>query len=226
MLSQGSFVPIFLESRPGPGTAWYPAEFLRSSVWWMYFLGGSAPPLCKEVHEEGRVHMKVLCSAAALLAILVAGCGGTSVPGNPLGTSGESTPAPPQPSAEPPREPPPEQPRPPDAPRVQPPDPKPPGALGSPIDYDSTQTGPGDRLATDVQRGVEQELDQKAREVGCPQRRCGITVVIKGSKSACAKSITPSLQVRRGGTVSISTGPCPDTGEPPPPEEDPPNTGN
>jgi hypothetical protein len=156
--------------------------------------------------------MKLLWSAAALIAIFVAGCSGTSVPGDPPITPGESASAPPQPPGEPPPgQPPPGQPR--------PPDPNPPGALGSPINYDSTQIGAGDRLATDVQGSVERDLDERTQNLGCPQPRCGITVVIKGSKSACAKSITPPLQVRRGGIVSINTGPCSDTGEPPPPEE-------
>jgi hypothetical protein len=168
--------------------------------------------------------MKLLWSAAALIAIFVAGCGGTSVPGDPPITPGESAPASPQPPAEPPGEPPPEQPRPPDASPLKPPDPNPPGALGSPIKYDSTQVGAGDRLATDVQGSVEGDLDEETQDLGCPQPRCGITVVIKGSKSACAKSITPPLEVRRGGIVSINTGPCPDTGEPPPPEENPSTT--
>jgi hypothetical protein len=196
-----------------------PGEFSQATGLVDVFPGGSTPLYLQGSSREGRVHMKLLWSAAALITIFVAGCDGTSVPGDPPSTPGESAPASPRPPAEPPGEPSPEQPRPPDTPTLRQPDPKPPGTLGSPINYDSTQTGAGDRVATDVQRSVEGDLDEKTQGLGCPQRRCGITVVIKGSKSACAKSITPPLQVPRGGIVSINTGPCPDTGEPPPPAE-------
>jgi hypothetical protein len=94
----------------------------------------------------------------------------------------------------------------------------PPGALGSPIKYDSTQVGSHDRLAKDVRASLEGQLDDDTRGLGCPRPRCGITVRIHGSETACAVLLTPALEVRRGGVITVHTAPCPDSGEPDPPE--------
>jgi hypothetical protein len=169
--------------------------------------------------------MRLFWCAAALTAIVVAGCGRTSAPDDPPSTPGESAPTVPRSPGEPvPKQPPPPE-------TVEPPEPSPPGALGSPINYDSTQTGAGDRLAIDVKGSVEGQLDEQTQGLGCARPRCGITVVINGSADDCAKSITPALQVPREGTVTIHTGPCPPPEEVPPPEENAPeeipsDTGN
>ncbi|MFJ9779337.1 hypothetical protein ACIRSS_07125 [Amycolatopsis sp. NPDC101161] len=151
---------------------------------------------------RGRTPMKVCWGAAVAAVVLVAGCGGTSAPGNPTVTPGE--PAPVTPGV-------PEPPRGSDSP--------PPGALGSPIEYDSTQVGSGDRLAGDVRESLQGQLDEATRGLGCPRPRCGITVVIDGRATACAKRLTPAKEVRRGGVITVHTGPCPDTREPAPPAE-------
>jgi hypothetical protein len=163
--------------------------------------------------------MKVYWSAAAAAVILAAGCGGTSAPGNPTATPGESASAtsgesasatsgtPAEPSRQPES----------DSPRTS--DPNPPGALGSPIKYDSTQVGGRDRPAKEVRDSILGQLDEDTRGLGCPRPRCGITVVIDGSETACAVLLTPPGEVRRGGVITIHTDPCTDTGKPDPPEE-------
>ncbi|MGK3208509.1 hypothetical protein [Amycolatopsis sp. MEPSY49] len=153
--------------------------------------------------------MKVFWSAAAAAAILVAGCGGTSAPENPAATSGESGSATSGPSAEPSGQPESDPPKSSD----------PPGAVGSPIKYDSTQVGSRDRLAKDVRDSIEGKLDEDTQGLGCPRPRCGITVRIDGSETACAVLLTPPLEVGRGGVITVHTAPCPDTREPVPPEE-------
>lgn len=155
--------------------------------------------------------MKVFWSAAAAVAILVTGCGGTSAPENPAATPGESAPVTSGTSAEPSGE-----------PESDPPagsDSNPPGALGSPIPYESTQVGGHDRKAKAVKEGIEGQLDEDTAGLGCPRPRCGITVVIDGSETACAVLLTPPKEVRRGGVITVHTAPCPDTGEPVPPGE-------
>jgi hypothetical protein len=155
--------------------------------------------------------MKSLWSAAALLLVFVAGCDGTSAPGDAPGTPGETASAPVESPGEP---------GPAEGSSVRPPDPPdPPGTLGSPIKYDSSQLGSGDRPAGEVRNSVLLDLDGRTEGLGCPRPRCGVTVVVKGSETACAKAITPPGEVARGGVVKISTGSCPKTEEPPPPEE-------
>ncbi len=153
--------------------------------------------------------MKVFWSAAAAAAILVTGCGATSAPGNPAATSGESAPVPAGTSAEPSGQPESDPPKSSD----------PPGALGSPIKYDSTQVGSRDRRARDVKAGIEGKLDEDTQDLGCPRPRCGITVRIDGSETACAVLLTPPTEVRRGGVITVHTDSCPDTANPDPPEE-------
>ena len=160
--------------------------------------------------------MKRWWSAAAAAAILVAGCGGTSAPGDPTAAPGESASATsgtsPEPSGQPGSDPP------------QSSDSNPPGALGSPIKYDSTQVGSRARFAKDVRDAVQGKLDEDTRGLGCPRPRCGITVVIDGSETACAVLMTPPLEVPRGGVITIHTAQCPDTREPVPPEDTTPDT--
>lgn len=160
--------------------------------------------------------MKVCWGAAVAAVVLVAGCGGTSAPGNPAVTPGEPAAVTPGAPAEPTGQPEPDPPRGSDSP--------PPGALGSPIEYDSTQVGSGDRLAKAVRESIQGRLDEDTRGLGCPRPRCGITVVIDGRATACAKRLTPAKEVRRGGVITVHTGPCPDTREPVPPAESTPDT--
>ncbi|SEF37556.1 hypothetical protein SAMN05421837_114116 [Amycolatopsis pretoriensis] len=148
-------------------------------------------------------------SAAA--AVLLAGCASTAAPGDPPAAPGESAPATSGIPAEPTG--PPES----DPPSTSEPDP--PGALGSPIDYQSTQVGSGDRLAEDVRESILGQLDEDTRNLGCPRPRCGITVRITGGETDCAKLLTPPERVERGGVIVIHTGPCPPTGDPVPPAE-------
>jgi hypothetical protein len=171
--------------------------------------------------------VRLLCSALALTAILGAGCAETSVPGeSPItndGTASNESTATVDPTGNP--VPPTDQPVPPKPPpRNSPgrpkPDTDPPGALGSPIDYDSTQVGAGDRAPRDVKASVEGQLDEKTTH--CAQKRCGITVVISG-KGACAVSLSPPLSVKPRGVITVGTGPCP---KPPDEEEATPSTGN
>ncbi len=149
--------------------------------------------------------MKTLWSAAALLVVLVAGCDGTSAPGDAPDAPGETASAPLPAPGEP------------ESSAARPPDP--PGTPGSPIEYDSTQLGAGDRPAGEVRESVLRDLDGRTEGLGCARPRCGVTVVVKGSATACAKAITPPGEVARGGVVSIKTGSCPKTEEPPPEEE-------
>ncbi|MFJ7217921.1 hypothetical protein [Amycolatopsis sp. NPDC098790] len=155
--------------------------------------------------------MKVWWSAAAAAAaaVLVAGCGGTSAPGNPAATPGESAPVTSGTSAEPSGQPESDPPRSSD----------PPGAVGSPIEYDSTQVGSRDRPAEKVRASIEGRLDDDTRGLGCPRPRCGITVRIVGSETACAVLLTPPKEVRRGGVITIHTDACPPSDEPVPPAE-------
>src|SRR2546430_1203304 len=111
--------------------------------------------------------MKSLCSAAVLVTICVAGCAGTSAPGNAPITPDETASAPSPSPAESSGGPSPGQPPPADSSSFRSPEPNPPGALGSPIAYDSTQIGAGDRLAADVRGSVQRDLDERTQGLGC-----------------------------------------------------------
>nr|CTQ96207.1 hypothetical protein [Kibdelosporangium sp. MJ126-NF4] len=102
-----------------------------------------------------------------------------------------------------------------------------PGALGSPIDYDSTQVGARDRAPGDVKGSVESQLDELTKH--CAQKRCGIKVAISG-KGGCAVSLSPD-PVKPRGVITVGTGSCPkEPTEPdentPTPQKPTPSTGN
>ncbi|MDQ0376050.1 hypothetical protein [Amycolatopsis thermophila] len=78
-----------------------------------------------------------------------------------------------------------------------------PGVPGSPIDYDSTVRVAGPESA---QRAIRNELARI-----CGPGRCGVTVRIVGS-GKCVPDISPD-PVRPGGTITITAGPCDQTGE-------------
>lgn len=140
--------------------------------------------------------MRWLCSSAVVIAILAAGCGESTAPGEPTGdeitTSAESSEAPASTTTD------------------QPPPPvtgggkkqqKPatPGVPGSPIAYDSTTISGGSPKK--AKAAIEKEL---AGNDKCKPNSCGIKVVIKGN-GGCIESISPN-PVYRNKTITIVAG--------------------
>jgi hypothetical protein len=138
------------------------------------------------------------------VCVVVAGCGGSTTPGDlpasDIPTSEVSGLPAPTPEGQQPA------PETRNDPRQNP---DPPGVPGSPIDYDSTLlSAPGGITPAGAKTSIEGELESK-----CEVNRCGVKVVIKG-RGACAVAIGPD-PVSPGQTITIVTGRCPSVEEPP-----------
>jgi hypothetical protein len=147
--------------------------------------------------------MKWLYGGVVAVCVVLAGCGDSSVPGDPTGEDVPTSEAPEAPATT-------NGPRP--KPDDSPPDNGSPGVPGSPIDYDSTVRGDGPENAKAL---IESELATKCKN----KSRCGIKVVIKG-RGKCIPSVSPD-PVRPGQTITIVAEPCPTTEENPPTSDKP-----